>query len=116
VCFHRSFANFADPSHFYQFHGFANLIFSCTSYKSSQATALRQLLISGAVLRSLAESAVTAVPYKRGDNRCIFVPLFSISQICWSDGAGPAPACLQIFPSNRFLVAADPQNPPGIAG
>jgi hypothetical protein len=98
----RSFANFADQSHFYQFHGFTNLIFSCTSYKSSQATALRQRPISGALLQSLAEFAVATIPYQCWDNRCIFVPLFSISQICRSDASRPAPACLTNLPKQRF--------------
>jgi hypothetical protein len=51
------------------------------SYQSSEATASWQLLISGALLPSLAESAITTVLYKHWDNRHIFITLFSISLI-----------------------------------
>jgi len=53
----------------------------CMSYRSSEATASWQLLISGALLPSLAESAIATVLYKRWDNRRIFITLFSISLI-----------------------------------
>jgi hypothetical protein len=70
------FANCADLTHFYQFHGFVNLMFSHTSYKSSQVTAPRWLLISGALLQLLAESAISTILYKCWDNRCIFITFF----------------------------------------
>jgi hypothetical protein len=90
---------------------------SRTSYKSSQVTTLRQLLISGALLQLLAESAIATVLYKCWDNRCIFISLFyilqifqsdaSIPEVCQSDTSWSMLTFLQIFPSNHFQAAAD---------